>query len=106
MKKINSRAKGATAEREIAKILTAAGFPARRGQQFSGGGDSPDVVCDSLDFHIEVKRTQKTAIYDWLDQATLDNKKKSYPVIFHRKNDKPWVAILKLEDFLKLNEKN
>jgi hypothetical protein len=33
-----------------------AGFEARRGQQFSGGTDSPDVVVPALpDFHWEIK---------------------------------------------------
>ena len=33
-----------------------AGFEARRGQQFSGGTDSPDVVVTALpDFHWEIK---------------------------------------------------
>ena len=45
MGKINSRAKGARYERELARYLDENGFPARRGQQFAGGSDSPDVVC-------------------------------------------------------------
>jgi Holliday junction resolvase len=45
MPKINSRAKGARAERECAKELERLfGCSARRGQQFSGSSDSPDVV--------------------------------------------------------------
>lgn len=56
---MNSRAKGQRGERELADFITAAGFPARRGQQFAGGPDSPDVVCPGLPFHIEAKRTER-----------------------------------------------
>jgi Holliday junction resolvase len=102
-KRINSRNKGATAEREVAALLTEKGFPASRGQQFAGSPDSPDVKCEALkDFHIEVKRTQKTAIYDWLDQALRDKREDQKPVIFHRKNQKDWIVILRLDDFLGL----
>ena len=52
MGKINSRAKGARYERELARYFEENGFPARRGQQFAGGSDSPDVVCDEFPFHI------------------------------------------------------
>jgi hypothetical protein len=45
---MNSRNKGKRGELEAAHMLTHEGFPARRGQQFSGGTDSPDVVCESL----------------------------------------------------------
>lgn len=102
MGKINSRAKGARGEREAAKILTEAGFPARRGQQFSGGKDSPDVVCDSLSqFHIEVKRKETGNVYQWIAQALRDNPEK-IPLVFHKRNDQDWLAILPLDNFLKL----
>ena len=56
-KRINSRAKGCRGEREVAALLRANGFPsARRGQQFRGTADSPDVVCDELpNLFMEVK---------------------------------------------------
>ena len=46
---MNSRAgKGKVGEREFAELLRAHGFDARRGQQFAGGADSPDVVSEAL----------------------------------------------------------
>lgn len=102
MPKINSRDKGARGEREAAKILTEAGFPARRGQQFSGGQNSPDVVCESLSqFHLEVKRKETGNVYQWIAQALGDNPEK-IPLVLHKKNDKEWLAILPLKDFLGL----
>jgi Holliday junction resolvase len=49
MAKINCRSKGARGEREAAKLLRDLGFAgARRGQQFRGGYDTPDVICEAL----------------------------------------------------------
>jgi len=53
---INSRQKGARGERAWAAYLRSLGFDARRGQQFSGSKDSPDVVSSALaSLHCEVK---------------------------------------------------
>ena len=54
-KKINSRQKGARGERELAAVFTTAGFPARRGQQFSGSPDSPDIVVEGLPLNIHFR---------------------------------------------------
>lgn len=97
---MNSRAKGARGEREAAALLTEEGFPARRGQQFAGGTDSPDVVCPSLPaLHFEVKRVQVGNPYVWMAQADRDSGYK-LPVVLHRRNDHEWLAILKATDFL------
>lgn len=96
---LNSRAKGASAERELAAFLREHGYEARRGQQFSGGSDSPDVI-GIPGWHVECKRTEKGALYDWLDQSVRDAGGKNTPVVMHRKNRREWVAILRLEDFL------
>ena len=45
---MNSRQKGKVGEREFAALLRVQGFDARRGVQFCGGVDSPDVVSDAL----------------------------------------------------------
>lgn len=41
---MNSRAKGAGGERELAKKLREYGYDCRRGQQFSGANGDADVV--------------------------------------------------------------
>jgi Holliday junction resolvase len=101
MAKINSRAKGARGELELAAVLKEYGYEARRGQQFSGGSDSPDVVTDLPGIHIECKRVEAGNLYNWLEQAQRDAKGKT-PVVMHRRTRKDWVCILTLEDFLKL----
>lgn len=98
VKRINSRAKGAAGERELANWLKERGLDARRGQQFSGGTDSPDVVCPTLDgFHIECKRVEAGNLYTWLAQAIKDAGATKIPLVIHRRNKKDWVAILPLE---------
>jgi hypothetical protein len=84
---VNSRAKGCRGEREWRDMLREAGFlKARRGQQFSGGSDSPDVVCEELPtIHFEVKRVEAGNPYNWHDQATADAGSKT-PVGINRCN--------------------
>lgn len=100
---INSRAKGAAAERELANILKEKGYDARRGQQFHGGGDSPDVV-GLPGYHIEAKRVEQFALYPALDQATRDAKAGTTPIVVHRRNGREWVVCIRLEDFLRIVE--
>ena len=99
---INSRNKGKVGELELAHALTEAGFEARRGQQFAGGGDSPDVVCQPLaGYHFEVKRVEAGNLYKWLKQAIRDAGSK-VPVVAHRRSREDWVVVLRLSDFLNL----
>ena len=100
---INSRTKGKTGELELAAFLREHGFESRRGQQFKGGGDSPDVT-GIPGWHIECKRVEKGNLYNWIAQAERDNLSKK-PVVMHRRNHEEWVAIVRLEDFLELVKK-
>lgn len=95
-----SRNKGKTGERELARLLTAEGFEARRGVQYHGGTDSPDVICPCLPgVHFEVKRTERLRLYGALAQARHDAGDK-LPIVAHRANNSPWVAIMDLTDLL------
>jgi len=99
---MNSRAKGARGEREFAKFLRDEGFDARRGQQFSGSADSPDVVWGLGDkWHIEVKRVQRLCLDDAIAQAEGDAGGRKW-VIAHRKNDTPWKVTLLATEYLQL----
>jgi len=97
----NSNQKGKRGEREAAGLLKQYGFEARRGQQFSGGGDSPDVVHNIPGVHIEVKRTETLSPYKAIKQAREDGEDKT-PVVLHRRNGKEWLAILPAHDLLEL----
>lgn len=97
-----SKNKGKRGELEVAELLKKHGFEARRGQQFAGGGDSPDVVHSMEGMHIEVKRTERFSLYDALEQANRDKKASEDALVFHRPNKKPWVVVMDAEAFLKL----
>lgn len=99
---IMSKTKGKVGEREVAALLKKYGFEARRGQQFSGGGDSPDVAHNMDGFHIEVKRSETFALYDALAQANADKKSDEDAIVFHRRNNRQWVVVMEAEDFLRL----
>ena len=104
---INSRQKGASFEREVAKALTAEGFPAKRGAQVSQGSwgiSAPDVIAPCLpDFHLECKRHGR-ARFDLdaaIAQARRDAPKKLTAVI-HRKDHCEMLVTLPFGDFASL----
>lgn len=98
---INSKTKGKVGEREWAEFLRSFGFEARRGVQYSGNPEAPDVVCNDLPFHWEVKRVEKLNIDQAMDQAKRDCGN-SIPVVSHRKNRSEWLITIQAEQFLKL----
>jgi Holliday junction resolvase len=97
-----SRDKGKRGERELAQFFRDHGVNARRGQQFKGGADSPDVVHDLPGIHAESKRTERLRIYEALEQATEEARAGDIPAVFHRANNKPWITILPAADFIAL----
>jgi len=100
MPKINSRAKGCRGEREWRDMLRAEGYEARRGQQFSGGTDSPDVICGDLPgLHFEVKLVQNLNVDRVMNEQAEPDAGDKIPVIAHRKNHSKWLVTLKAEDF-------
>lgn len=96
-----SRDKGKRGERELAGILRGYGFDAKRGAQYHGGPDSPDVT-GLPGVHIEVKRTEKLSLYDALAQSRADSGPEEMPVVIHRRNDCEWVVIQPLADWIEL----
>ncbi len=94
MPAINSRNKGKRGEREFAALLRAQGFDARRGQQYAGGDESPDIVSHALDaLHIEVKRVQHLNLADACAQAKRDGGGKPW-IVAHRRNREPWMITM------------
>lgn len=96
---MNSRAKGAQGERELAKKLREYGYEARRGQQYSGANGDPDVI--GLDgIHIECKRVERLNLEDWMAQSRRDARDGEIPVVMHRKNHCEWLVTMTLEDWI------
>lgn len=100
-KKINSKKKGGRGEREFSEFLRQRGFEARRGVQYQGSPDSPDIVHNIEGIHIEVKRVESLSLYPSLDQAIKDCGD-DVPVVAYRKSNHDWVTILKADDFCDL----
>jgi len=96
---MNSREKGKRGERQWRDELRANGYMARRGQQFSGSPDSPDVICDELSWlHFEVKAVERLNIEDAMDQARRDAGAKT-PVVAHRRSFRQWLVTMEAETF-------
>ena len=98
---MNSRAKGARGERMAAaawaEALQLDPATCRRGQQFAGGTDSPDVVQPVQTIHLEVKHTERGNPYKWMEQAVRDGGSK-VPVVLHKRNGEEWLAVVRLAD--------
>lgn len=95
-----SREKGKRGEREVAAFLRTEGYDAKRGVQYHGGPDSPDVV-GLPGIHIEVKRTERLDLYGALAQSKGDAGE-DIPIVIHRRNDCEWVVIQPLKDWIEL----
>jgi Holliday junction resolvase len=97
-----SKGKGKVGERELAgELRRLFGVDARRGVQYCGGSDSPDVVTD-LPIHCEVKRTERLSLYPAMRQVVRDAGAGKVPVVFHRQNREEWLAIIRLNDLPEL----
>lgn len=107
----SARTKGASAERELCKIIsTATGLDIRRTPN-SGGlylrnrGDLPLLAGDLTGltgYHIEAKRQETIKIAAWTAQAEADCPEGSVPVLAYRRSREPWRVVLPLDHFLKL----
>lgn len=95
---VNSKRKGTMGERELAKeVALLFNCSARRGQQYAGGPDSPDIVTSLPGIHFECKRNEHLQIWPALDQATRDAGD-NVPVVCHRPNRHPWIVVVRLDD--------
>ncbi len=98
---MNSRQKGASGERELAKKLREHGYETRRGQQFSGANGDADVVGLPR-IHIECKRVERLNLYDAMTQSKHDARDGEMPVVMHRKNHCDWLVTMSLDDWIRL----
>ena len=96
---INSRQKGKRIELQAAKKLTETlGCSARRSQQYCGEAGDADLITDLPKTHIEVKGVERLNIYKAIEQAESDKKYHDIPIVIHKKNGKPFLLTMYLED--------
>lgn len=86
----------------MAALLSAAGYECQRGGSLSFG-EIPDVL-GLPGIHIECKRVEKLNVGEAMEQAIRDSDRMldGMPAMFHRRNRKPWLVTMRLEDWLKL----
>lgn len=103
-KRINSCEKGKRGEREFSSFMRETwGLDCRRGKQYSGGDDSPDVVHGLIGVHIEVKLVEKLNLQDAFLQAKGDAGVAQTPIVAHKRNRGPWLLTFeasRLEDLV------
>ena len=99
----NSRNKGKAGEREAAAELgSLLGVAARRGVQYQGGPDSPDVVLDGVAIHVEAKRTERLLLWAAVEQARSDARAGTVPMVWHRANRRESVVIVETSRLVEL----
>jgi Holliday junction resolvase len=100
---VNSRAKGAAGERELARKLNEYGFDTRRTVQYNGKAEEGQADLVGLEgIHIECKRVERLNLYDAMAQAIHDAKDGELPSVFHRKNHSEWLVTMRLQDWMEL----
>ena len=99
---MNSKRKGSAGEREWAAFCRDHGFTeARRGTQFRGGFDSPDVV-GLPGVHQEIKRVERLNIHEAMQQSIRDSEGKALPIVAHRRNREEWLVTMRAEDWMEI----
>jgi len=99
-----SRNKGKRGEREAAKRLSELlGVRFHRTAQFKGNHNAADIdAANGNRLHLEIKRTERLRLYEALAQASDDSNDDQVPIVLHRPNRCPWVAIVYLDDLTRL----
>ena len=94
--------KGADGERELAGLLREYGYEIERGGSLSFG-EVPDLI-GLPGVHIEVKRVERLNVPEAMEQAIRDSERFSdgMPVLFHRRNRKPWLVTMRIQDWMEL----
>lgn len=97
------RDKGKRGEREAAQALRQAlGIEARRSVQYQAREDAADLALPDLPgLWVEVKRTNRLALWQVLDEAVRQAGQR-VPLILHRADRRPWVAIVPLDALARL----
>lgn len=95
---VNSRAKGARAELELAKTLKEElGWQARRTAQFCGNAGDSDVTVEGLPLFLESKMVERLNVQQAMEKAALQAGSQT-PLLFHRKKRTEWLVTMRLSD--------
>lgn len=98
----NSRQKGKRGELLLRDLFRKHGYhDARRGQQYAGGPDSPDVVGGPPGYHFECKFRERHDPWAAMEQAVAETNW-DVPVVAMKRANKEWLFVLREEDFMRL----
>ena len=100
---LDSKAKGARYERELAAYFRDKGYDTHRTAQYCGNtGDAADI-CGLPFVHLEAKHQETLRLSDWVAQAVRDSDGTGkIPAVFHRKNNEKTLVTMRLDDWMKL----
>lgn len=99
-----SRNKGKRGERMAADIFRKRGFKAKRGVQYRGGLNSPDINVEETDAFInhEVKNMVRVDVYKALEQSHVDAGPDRVGVVVYKCSRKPWLVAMSLFDYINI----
>lgn len=96
------RRKGASGELEVIQLLKDRGWlQARRTSDGRVQTARGDVANGPAGTHIECKRSEKTKIWEWMDQAESECGLNT-PVVVFRRSRSEWMACLPFDELLAL----
>ncbi len=97
---MNAKQKGNRYERAVAELLRIYGWAARTSRETSKVLDDAGVDIDTdAPFNIQCKHTERAPAYHkLLSEMPLDKP----PVVFHKRNNKGSVVVMRLQDFCNL----
>jgi len=98
---IATKKKGATYERYVAHRMAEVWPDAKRGFQFRGGDEAPDVT--GTPYHIEAKHRRNVSIQAAMQQAIADTNGQP-PVVISRDNHGEDLVTMRLDDWLTLHK--
>lgn len=98
----SSQSKGARGEFELTELLQQYGYTVQRGGSETYG-TVPDIT-GLPGIHVECKRTERLNVYEAMAQSIrdADRFRDGLPTVFHRRNRKPWLVTMRLDDWIKL----
>ena len=96
-----SREKGKRGERLFAKLLREHGYDAKRGVQYQGSPDSPDVV-GLPGVHAEVKFVEKLNLHSAMEQSKRDAGEDEMPLVAHKRSREEWLVTMRFTDWIEI----
>jgi hypothetical protein len=96
------KGKGNAGEREMVDMLRRFGWTSAHRNFGSGSQGGGDIIGGPANVHIECKRRERCAIWEWIAQATAEARPTDTPAVFFRRNRSAWWVAVPAEDYLEL----